>query len=813
MTEIRIKNQGNLKIIPVIEKGGVVELSGINGIGKTKTATYLEILCNNYEFPDRKNFDFFRTGSDEITIEIDLDTGTIIGKLTPNFWRFDTKTKKIVPETIGKFYLNSTEIDYNTFKSTLNIKIIRGDESLETQVENISSFIQDRLRNETEVVEEFYNKILEYRTTFEEENRIPILIEYLENKKRITSLKKSIIENEKQHKKLEEDISTLENIMVLLNDLEYNYSHDKTRLESDFETLTRKIKDKEEQIKHLEKHITDITVKVQQEDKSKYLPIDDIKKRNRLEKKINKLKLEIQELDPKLFRDNASLDKSIVKIIEAQENQLNLTSERLKEIEKESADLLFLENKITQIHEISEEAIERFLGERIVFHVESDSGNARIPFNFNDLELATKQSLLDYLNSTEVKQIKEKVAEISGKRKIIGKIKEKSISLKNELEKLKKIEKKIADRFKEKTVDPKVKSYLDQIAKATERKKIIEEEKNQLNLERNNLKGILDTLKSKPNRDTLISSLQSLDYPIIEFLNDPDKTKDREQAFEEEIDKFARKIDDKVKDKIYLKKQIENLFSQLQELIQILDQQKNELTVIATHQGYTNIDKWISYTLEHRKRLNTLIDKLDMLYSKLQSINSNLMKIKQRTTSKIKKDDVTYQEAISEIFNEIFLELYNREVFFKHVFIEFDNMVRFDLRDLTIVFEKNGTERKRRLAEFSSGEKSFAYIRALMSIDESGARYRIIILDESNALLDHIKSDALLDYQKTLVNSGMILKFINILPAREKLEEKIAFLEKKMNEGDGSAQDELKAYMGYKESLNQNGYFQKILLK
>jgi len=811
MTEINILNRGNLNLIPKFETGRIVELSGINGIGKTKTATYLEILSNNYEFPDKKNFDFYRSGTNEIAIEIKINEDSLRGVLTPNKWKYDLKTKKIVPSTIGTYYLNNKNIDYKIFKTTIDVKIIRGDESLEKQVENISSFILNNIIQELQTIEDFEKELMNYRKSFESEVNLSEVNTYQVNTERAANIHSNIQQNLNNHTITTENLNKASNQVQNLSDLQYRLKYDQIKIQDEMNVLERKISDKKGRIDAIEKTINIMTDKVQQEDSERNVPINKIKKRNKIEKEMQSLKIELQSLDPRLFQESTILNDDIIKIIEAQDNQLALTEKQLKEYQDDKSDIVFIANKINAIKDISLEAIDRNLGETIAFNLEIKELTDPYNVTFSELELNTTQSLINNINAEELEKIQLEFIKITELQNSMNKIKNKALEFAKLFKKHKQLNDEINQKVREQKIDYKIEQYLTQITKATETKKTIEHELEELLKNKTSHNNILNNLNERATKDDLISSLQELDFPITELLNDP-LQKDKVIALETQIDSLTSEKEELTREKIYLERQIENFDSQAKQLKIIMDKQEVDLKATATHQGFRVLNEWILYILKHKRKIETLINKVDTLKTNFNNLIKNLNRFKEKTSERITNKDQIIINHIATIFNDIFLELYNKPVFFEHVFKEFTSMKSFDIDKREIEFltsESKSVHRK--LAEFSSGEKSFAYIRALMSIDETGSRFRIIILDESNALLDRIKSDALLEYQKVLIDSGSVFKILNILPAREKLEEKIAYYEQKAKNGTDEDQTDLNNYYKYKESFTTHGYFQKIL--
>jgi hypothetical protein len=98
------------------------------------------------------------------------------------------------------------------------------------------------------------------------------------------------------------------------------------------------------------------------------------------------------------------------------------------------------------------------------------------------------------------------------------------------------------------------------------------------------------------------------------------------------------------------------------------------------------------------------------------------------------------------------------------------------------------------------------------------AKYNIVILDESYALLDREHSKNLYQFQEQMVKEKGITKFINILPLKEDLEGLIKIIEnnieKESTAGNSDYIQNLKSQLAnlqsFKEEVSKRGYYQEI---
>ncbi len=98
------------------------------------------------------------------------------------------------------------------------------------------------------------------------------------------------------------------------------------------------------------------------------------------------------------------------------------------------------------------------------------------------------------------------------------------------------------------------------------------------------------------------------------------------------------------------------------------------------------------------------------------------------------------------------------------------------------------------------------------------AKYNIVILDESYALLDHDHSQNLYQFQKEMVQEKGISKFINILPLKENLLELIDLAKKNIIEEEKKPDSsnlihlkvQLQILQSFQEEISSHGYYQEI---
>ncbi|MHA1386604.1 MAG: coiled-coil domain-containing protein, partial [Candidatus Helarchaeota archaeon] len=247
-----------------------------------------------------------------------------------------------------------------------------------------------------------------------------------------------------------------------------------------------------------------------------------------------------------------------------------------------------------------------------------------------------------------------------------------------------------------------------------------------------------------------------------------------------------------------------------------IDSLREKILKMAEEKRFGDPKDWISYVLSHKQKLDNLIDIIDQMKSTIDSCRVDLENI--IAGKPIRNKEIS--DIIKKIYQDIFLKTYNQPEYFKHVFKEYEEILGFDISKKTLRLKlKNGQIEDRSLDDFSSGEKAYAFIRAMMSISLK-SNFKIIVLDESNALLDFIRSGSLYDFQKELIESGNVNKIINILPVKEDLSQ--VLIEKKealenarvANDKDNilKLESEIKKLTELNEEYKKFHYYQEVIL-
>ena len=134
--DFKYEGKPGLKIIQQIADGKIVWVIGYNGVGKSLAAKLLEIISGNHMFDSRAEYESLKAALSDVQISIAFDDGhNLLAKLNPREqWAFDELTQAIRPESIGEFYERDQPITVTQFNDIFEARIIRGNESLSTQI-------------------------------------------------------------------------------------------------------------------------------------------------------------------------------------------------------------------------------------------------------------------------------------------------------------------------------------------------------------------------------------------------------------------------------------------------------------------------------------------------------------------------------------------------------------------------------------------------------------------------------------------------------------------------------------------------------
>nr|MDO8118849.1 hypothetical protein [Candidatus Sigynarchaeota archaeon] len=151
---ISISSSGR-NMVPSIKPDSIIQIHGRNGVGKSMAATMLEIASGNYVFQNEGQFDKLKNVIDscKIFININEDKERYEVKLTPSTWKFNQSINGVNSLTTGNYFYNGKEIKLDDFKKKINVRVIRGDESLSQQISFFKDIFTSKISQKLETLE------------------------------------------------------------------------------------------------------------------------------------------------------------------------------------------------------------------------------------------------------------------------------------------------------------------------------------------------------------------------------------------------------------------------------------------------------------------------------------------------------------------------------------------------------------------------------------------------------------------------------------------------------------------------------------
>ena len=780
--ELKINTKGDLKTIPNIKSGKLIKLIGKNGVGKSLAAAFLEIICGKYQFENKNKFLKIKNSFSESKIIIDTNKDLFEILITPGTWKFDAKSFKIKENTIGFYKLNGKEISFKDFINHFSVKVIRGDENFETQLKLVSDMFIEYLERIISQIEYQKSEIKNYNSNFVEKIRFDLIEEYehyQENYANIEEEKDSI--NEKYQKILDE-IEHKESKKEIIGKVLLWRENNPT-------DLNVKINAKESEIEEYENDLEEITIdlnkiekrisEIEEEKREQINKYMEGKKKNERDKNI--LIDKISKRFPEEVNEITNCDNlELVKKLEEKKNE-TLNKIKKKQEEEYSGEIKIknsLLEKLSQVKRIFDDGLAEGLGSEIVIEGYDEQGQL-IKLNMENLNELLNEKIIELKESPEhkarVKKLKSLEKEIKEKNKLLDFLNKwkKLIEKDKELEKWKKdISQDNLDQF----VKPEI------IKKSLDKQDRLLNEKQHIKMKISKFRNKRKRLKERLELTNGLESLKALE----ENLN-----KIYEKKLPEDLEKEKEKLKDRIENlnskKSGLEFNLKRRIDKLKDLEAKIDKNKSQIMDKAKNFGYEKFSRWIKYCKQHYNKGKALINNiLEPFLDYIEELRNLISRI--RRNKRIK--GATYLDLVSDVYNKFFLETYNNPSFFKYVFKGYKEIKKFDIEERDIIFIKeNGAEDHRSLSEFSSGEKAYAFIRATINLFKENAKYKVLFVDEANALMDFMRSGDLLRYQGKLINNGKFDKIINILPIHEEPDESSEFY----------------------EEYEEKGYYQKII--
>ncbi len=809
--KIELNTKGK-KTIPEIKPESIITIHGKNGVGKSNAATLLEIATGNYTFENEEKFK--KTSKIFEQCEITFMDGTKVlfkANLRPLLWRYNNNINKINPLTLGNFYKGEekeeNKINFNEFQENVYIRTIRGNESLAQQIYFFKDIFIAKIAQKLDKLEKKISYLEDYKNWLNRQAEEKTIEEY-------TQLQQSFSEQLNKNSNIESSINTrretinnLQRILDLLEDLLFISKNDieklkdqKNKTDEDINRIQREIDSNYENLQKIKQKLDYLQNRYNKETK------EILKKLKKVQNKKDKLR---KQLEPQFdFKKDAD---TIKETIENKEREIETLKKKIEVLNKKNDRIIEINSFLSQMRDICSKARSTKFGRERFIRAEFPEENI-LNLSFSDFFEVFKENSMEFKQSEELKQYKKRVLKynhtIKESRNLLDALKD--------YDKLNKKVKGLEEKLKGKS--SKLDDYVDletRINNLEKKKSQLEESNKTLRKETLNLteeiKEIskrIDKLNELPSKISLINKLKKR-HVYAEKKDDLEKfCIESKSEIEQRIEENSAQLSKTEIEKQELQKKIDNSRNKLDPIAQKI---KNA----AKRFGFSEEGEFIDYFKTHRGKLDKYLEETYELQTRLSVLKSDISRILDGKNPKNKK----HFDIINRQFDKIFKEIYDKEEFFKYVFKDYSRIKEFDITNKAIVFEtKEGLEETRDLEEFSSGEKTYAYCRSIISMSAKMAKYNMVILDESYALLDHEHSQNLYKFQEEMVKKGGITKFINILPLKQDLDGIIKILEKKIEEEKvngnedsiKSLNSQLSLLKDFKREVTEKGYYQEI---
>ncbi len=804
--------------IPSFKPDGIIQIHGRNGVGKSMAATMLEIASGNYVFSGENQFNKLKNVIESCNISIQARGGQerLEVKLTPATWIYNQNLNSVHTRSIGDYRYNDKDITFEDFKKKMNIRVIHDNESLIHQVYFFKDIFTakfnqriDMLENSLQLMEGYKERLFqnvseEELKDYEQKNE-----KYAGILNKIGNLDTSITSREETLKAQRKQIPILEKLLLVLEYRGQDLVSAQRESQEQLIGLKGQVEAKIKEKLGLEAKFKELNDKADKELQ------DWIAKKENLEKKILKIKESLSGLFDadavekliKVENQEANI-KGVQGQIETLENSLNRVKKEFDNLNVKSSRVLGINGFLARVEEYCNQVQNEPYAKDTFIQLSGPGGGIKIsPYDLLEFikkskqEFSENQQLKEY--EKKVTQINEQVLNLKRKKEVLG-----------ELERTKKNILSLSQMITSKGTN--IPDLLDKsnLVAIPERIKVVKAAIDDLNASVAIYQVKLDDLSKKatelsglPSENALALDLKNLGCSIKEL--NLSACKSQLALVKKEVSKNENMLEDH-------KNTRSDLDPKLTDSKRQVEQYTERFRTVAKKFGFSQYGEFLEYFRAHASRIHKFCALLKNLSSKLQSLLKDLDAVVSGKSPRNSKNE----ELIVGEFDRIFKEMYGHPEFFKYVFKDYAGIKRFDIKARTIVFEtRTGMEEKRDLNEFSSGEKTYAYCRAIISMLAHSAEYSVIILDESYALLDHEHSEDLYQFQKLQIREGGIAKFINILPLKEDLDAVVmkmrADVEKDIKLGNTADQalleKQLREYEAYLQEVKQGGYYQRVI--
>lgn len=803
------EGRSGLRILDEFISGQMIEVQGLNGVGKSAAAQLLEIATGQHIFRRASEFESLKRSLIDASIVIsglENQCQTITAKLTPSRWQLDSDYR-IQPATIGTFQVDGSPANHDKVWSLLSSRTIRGNDTIVSQMievlirnrEDLDKYIAGALSN-LDQIDGIYQKLLTISTPDDlatyrraqdsvehsREVQASLKAEIGELEKILDNLE-PILEIDRQINELTEaDIPSLsQRIQTIRLELDQNDSAQAT-IRGQIETLQQSVT-AQEAVNQAQ--IATQLVKIET------VQAQEFALKSQLIQQLNEAKLEVPttellQLEQQLYQADFDISKEI-------EDLRNRSSEAQK-------NLILSDLGSGLVYRILPD-IEHGLGEEII-------ASGPLPtVQHADISLTDLEKMLNIrLTELEALMIGEGGDVYAESIDRLGLRREAVINLRRTARSLRRRSRMLAVMYER----------LDEVqtGEASRSTATIRELNHELQglrqfelgrrIDLRNMEGALERVAAYPSLSDLQSKLDAGKSSL-------GITDDIESVHQNYVGKLSG-----------AKVRLDPVQQELKDSVDLLDATERrlqaQLQVVLRDNAIKrllpkNVDDDVIHIMEMlHTSMRRLLDNSDTVANRITQVRNAISEMIDNLQEKATPTEASAPiiDVLRELYNGYFVSVYQQPEFLKYIFRDFESVVRFDMGANDVILRsKGGEEIIRPLGAFSSGEKAFAFSLAMITLtSRQKSANRILVLDEFSALLDYERADVLRRHLRRNVTEQQIAdKVIVILPAREDLNGRITQIDQGLKTGVGDPmqlKNERKRLLSQASSLASKGYFQ-----
>ncbi len=421
---IELSTQGR-NTIPYIDSGNIITIHGKNGVGKSMAATLLEIASGNYIFQNENRFQKLADIIESCEIQFKMDNKILYRViLKPHLWKFDKNLNRVNPITIGNFYQSKQKkekkIDFNEFTRNIQIRTIRGNESLQQQIFFFKDIFISKINQKLEKIQEKMDFLEKYQNGMNLNELEKSVEEYNHLQQEYNDQLNMISNFDNNIRNREASLKILENRLTFLEQLAFIKKNDKDNLIKDNETEEKKLSKTKKELEVNYKELSDVKDKLDElttqfDKKTKEMLKILTNLRNRKENFEIQLKSQYELSFDKKFEEKSSQHiEEIKEKIGNYQNNIKECKEDIERLNKKNEKILEINKYLTQLRDICSKASSHDFGKEKLINVNTDK-KVKLSLSFEDLSEIFKNLNIEFKQDEKLKEYQKNVQSYNDK--------------------------------------------------------------------------------------------------------------------------------------------------------------------------------------------------------------------------------------------------------------------------------------------------------------------------------------------------------------------------------------------------------------